>query len=58
MAQINIASSHRMMTAVFVAITYQRMSLEANFSALERMKYTSRLCSNLTTSTSTEKLIE
>ena len=36
MAQINIASSHRMMTAVFVAITYQRMSLEANFSALER----------------------
>ena len=32
MAQINTAFSHRMMTAVFVAITYQANELETNFS--------------------------
>ena len=54
MAQINIASLRREMTAVFVAITYQQMSYDVN--ALERKKYTLARSKGL--AASTEKLIE
>ena len=39
MAQIKTACSHRMITAVFVAIAYQTNELEANFSALKNGIY-------------------